>query len=235
MPRSLHPPSPIPRPPPASPASSHTWSSWQRGWLAPGSHSPHSGVGGSHRPGPDTGKNLSCPHLSAHTVAMVTMGQSPHPESHFAPADTHQEQDPVTQGRGREGTRSQGCGDTDGESWPEFGGRGPWWGVQKGSHRTCCDVLGPQAHVGAVLERAATLLLPVPAAVRVPCPQACPAGQRSRDSSPLDSHHHLHPKNTPGHAPLGTSFIQLSSTTITKFIEYLLCARHRFKHFRSMN
>ena len=90
----------------ASPASSHTWSSWQCEWLAPGSRGPHSGVEGSHRLGTDTSKSLSCPHPSAHMVAMVTTGRSPHPESHFAPVDTHQEQDPVTQGRGREDTRS---------------------------------------------------------------------------------------------------------------------------------
>ena len=104
-----------------------------------------------------------------------------------------------------------------------------------GAHRTCCDVLGPEAHVGAVLESAATLLLSIPAAVRVPCPQAGPARQRSGASSPLDSHPHLHPKNMPGHSSLDTPLIQMSSTIVTKFLDSLLCASHHFKHFTSVN
>lgn len=123
MPHLLYSPYSIPRPPRACPVSSHTWSSWQCEWLAPGSRGPHSGVEGSHRLGTDTSKSLSCPHPSAHMVAMVTMGRSAHPESHFAPVDTHREHDPVTQGRGREDTRPVG---TLVDSWPEFRGRGPW-------------------------------------------------------------------------------------------------------------
>jgi hypothetical protein len=47
--------------------------------------------------------------------------------------------------------------------------------AHKDSHRTGCDVLDPQAHVGTVFKRAAKLPLPIPAAVWVPCSQACPA------------------------------------------------------------
>lgn len=89
MPHFLYPPEPVQGSHCAGLVSSHTWNSWQCGWLAPGNLGPHSGVGGSRRLAPDTGKSLSRPHLSGHMVAMVTTGQRPHPESHSAPADTH--------------------------------------------------------------------------------------------------------------------------------------------------
>lgn len=74
--------------------------------------------------------------------------------------------------------KARGPGDV-GLVWGVTASIGQRLGGTKGSHRTRCDVLGPEAHVGAVLECAAALLLPVPAAVRVPRPQACPARQRS--------------------------------------------------------
>lgn len=63
-------------------------------------------------------------------VATVTTGQSPHPESHSAPADTHQRRG----GGGVQGGQSQkagvgkaggprGYGDSAGESQPEMGGQ----------------------------------------------------------------------------------------------------------------
>ena len=188
----------IPRLPPASPVSSHTWNSWQCEWLGPGSLGPHSGAGGSHRLGPDTGKSLRCPHLSAHMVAMVTTGRSSHPESHFAPGDTHREQDPVTQDRGREGTRSQGCGDTDGESEAGRGyervltGHSVMFWVQRlilelssSVLQRCCFPSQPQ--YGSRASR-----------------QALPDRGPEAQARCIPPAPHLCPKNTPGLSPLGT-------------------------------
>lgn len=105
----------------ASPVSSHTWNSWRCGWLAPGSRGHRSGVGGNHRLGPDTSKSLSCPHLSAHMVAMVTTGRSPHPESHSAPAGNIQCRARLHKAGLGKALGPRGYGDTDGESQPELG------------------------------------------------------------------------------------------------------------------
>lgn len=96
---------------------SHTWSNWRYGWLAPGIPGPHSGALGSHRIWPGTGKNPSCLHLSAHTVSMVTTGQSPRPVSRSAPADSYKGQD-FCHTRQR-----QGWAYTGGESWLAWRGR----------------------------------------------------------------------------------------------------------------
>lgn len=89
--------------------SSQTWSNWRCGWLAPDSRGPHSGAEGSRRIGLCTCRNLSCLHLSAHKAATVTMGQSLHLGSHFAPADPQRGEEAREAG-GKEAWDSRGCG-----------------------------------------------------------------------------------------------------------------------------